>query len=81
MPHCTNLPQKVPKYVARKIIFHVTKLKSLYIYIYIVCKMKGMGYCGDFCSRNCAEDPTTPHYTAGTYIVVKTQMCYIFCML
>jgi hypothetical protein len=41
--------------------------------------MKGVGYCGDFCSHKCAEDPTTPHYTVGTHIVVKTQMCYITC--
>jgi len=34
--------------------------------------MKGMGYCDDFCSHNCAQDPTIPHYTAGIYIVLKT---------
>ena len=32
--------------------------------------MKRMDYCGDFCSHNCAEDSTTPQYTADTHTVV-----------
>jgi len=25
--------------------------------VYIVCKMKGMDYCGDFCSHSCPRIP------------------------